>query len=157
MVNSPKYLQHVWCIIVPRRLVHRQYRLYRHSQCLPKTPSSFAVDVSLLLAGHIRAAGLPVLGIHYLLGTVMLVWLMGSILGTPMSRFLTLDHSWSRWWTWVTDAFHCSTHAQLAVSLFLGYMFGRVVENTESTQGLWLTYVLSAAGEHALQVATRCQ
>ncbi|KAF6259684.1 hypothetical protein COO60DRAFT_1460076 [Scenedesmus sp. NREL 46B-D3] len=69
---------------------------------------------------------LPVQGIHVLLTAVTL--------------------GLSSWWSPLTDAF-CSTSGQLlARNLFFGYMFGRVVENTESGGALWLTYLLGAAG-----------
>jgi hypothetical protein len=35
----------------------------------------------------------------------------------------------------------------LARNLFCGYMFGRVVDNTEGGTALWLTWLLSALGE----------
>lgn len=46
----------------------------------------------------------------------------------------------------LTDALLSPSSTLLARNLFFGYMFGRVVENTESSGALWLTFVLSALG-----------
>jgi membrane associated rhomboid family serine protease len=39
-----------------------------------------------------------------------------------------------------------SSSALLARNLFFAYMFGRVVENTESSGALWLAFLMSAVG-----------
>jgi hypothetical protein len=40
----------------------------------------------------------------------------------------------------------------LARNLFCGYMFGRVVDNTEGSFALWLTWVMSALGEQGIAI-----
>jgi membrane associated rhomboid family serine protease len=103
---------------------------------------------------------LPVQAIHTLLSALVLVWLAASSSSLPFisSKLLLLDQGLGRWWAPLTDAF-CSASGQLlARNLFFGYMFGRVVENTESGGALWLTYLLGAAGEACLvcRVLTKC-
>lgn len=87
--------------------------------------------------------------IHILLSTLVLVWLAASSssLAFVSPKLLLLDQGLNnKWWAPLTDAF-CSASGQLlARNLFFGYMFGRVVENTESGGALWLTYLLGAAG-----------
>lgn len=97
--------------------------------------------------------------IHILLTTLFLVWLATSSSGSSPSAFssssssstsliklLTLEHNNAKWWSIITDGV-CSHSSQLlARNLFFGYMFGRVVNNTESGGALWLTFLLSAAG-----------
>ncbi|WIA42898.1 hypothetical protein OEZ86_008813 [Tetradesmus obliquus] len=95
---------------------------------------------------------LPVQAIHILLSTLVLVWLAASSSSLPFvsPKLLLLDQGLNnKWWAPLTDAF-CSASGQLlAQNLFFGYMFGRVVENTESGGALWLTYLLGAAGGSA--------
>lgn len=83
---------------------------------------------------------------------MVLVWVATSSSSgsLPISlKLLSLEHNWAKWWSVLTDGF-CSASGQLlARNLFFGYMFGRVVENSESSGALWLTFLLSAAGEGA--------
>jgi membrane associated rhomboid family serine protease len=84
-----------------------------------------------------------------LLTALILVWLAASSSSLPFisPKLLLLEQGLGKWWTPVTDAF-CSASGQLlARNLFFGYMFGRVVENTESSGALWLTFLLGSAGE----------
>ena len=45
----------------------------------------------------------------------------------------------------LVDGFCSHSNQLLARNLFFGYMFGRVVDNTESGGALWLTFLLSVA------------
>jgi membrane associated rhomboid family serine protease len=83
-----------------------------------------------------------------LLSALILAWLATSSSSLPFisPKLLLLEQGFGKWWALATDAF-CSASGQLlARNLFLGYMFGRVVENTESSGALWLTYLLGSAG-----------
>jgi hypothetical protein len=62
-------------------------------------------------------------------------------------KLLALEHNPAKWWSPLTDAFCSYSGQHLARNLFFGYMFGRVVQNTESNSALWVSYLLSAAGE----------
>jgi hypothetical protein len=72
-------------------------------------------------------------------------WAVTGPLGLLPPSTLALDRA--RLWTAVADAWLSPGFDLLARNLFFGYMFGRVVDNVEGGQGLWLTYLLSAAGE----------
>jgi membrane associated rhomboid family serine protease len=101
---------------------------------------------------------LPVQGIHILLTALILVWLAASSSSLPIisPKLLLLEQGCGKWWALLTDAF-CSASGQLlARNLFLGYMFGRVVENTESSGALWLTYLLGTAGEGRVVTVNSC-
>jgi hypothetical protein len=52
----------------------------------------------------------------------------------------------NRWWTLLSDALVSTSSGALARSLFFGYMFGRVVQNTEGGGALAATFTLSALG-----------
>lgn len=83
-----------------------------------------------------------------MLSTMVLVWLItnSNALPTVSFKVLSLEHCPDKWWSAITDAFVSSNSHALARNVFLGYMFGRVVENSESTGALWLTYLTSAVG-----------
>jgi membrane associated rhomboid family serine protease len=111
--------------------------------CLPRL--FLSKHVPMLAA---QQGWLPVQAIHVLLSALVLVWLAANSSSLPIicPKLLLLDQSIGKWWSPLTDAF-CSASVQLlARNLFFGYMFGRVVENTESGGALWLTYLLGAAG-----------
>lgn len=101
---------------------------------------------------------LPVQAIHLLLCCYAAAWLLTTV---PVSssgpliplKLLSLDQISSSSSSWLarllcplTDALSSSSSALLARNLFFSYMFGRVVENTESGGALWLAFLLSAAG-----------
>lgn len=88
-------------------------------------------------------------GIHVLLSILVIVWLItsSSTLPAVSAKLLSLENSPHKWWSFVTDAFVSNSSEQLFRNLFMGYMFGRVVENSESTKALWITYLMSAAGK----------
>eukprot|EP00878_Enallax_costatus_P010323 GHUV01010775.1.p2 GENE.GHUV01010775.1~~GHUV01010775.1.p2 ORF type:complete len:175 (+),score=38.89 GHUV01010775.1:748-1272(+) len=81
---------------------------------------------------------IPIQGIHILLSTLAIVWLITSSSALPAIsvKVLSLEHSMDKWWSAVTDAFVSSSSQALARNFFFGYMFGRVVENSESTGAL---------------------
>jgi len=83
--------------------------------------------------------------VHILLAAISLPCLMSGWLGLPAGQFMKLNHE-AHWWAFVTDAFWSASSEQLARNVFLTYMFGRVVQNTESSRALWLVYLLSAVG-----------
>jgi len=108
---------------------------------------------------------LPVQAIHILLCCYVAVWLLTAL---PLSssgplvplKLLSLDQlsssssgPFARGLCLLTDALLSPSSTLLARNLFFGYMFGRVVENTESSSTLWLTFALSALG--ALGESTR--
>ena len=102
---------------------------------------------------------LPAQAIHILLCCYVAVWLLTAAPLTSSGpllplKLLSLDHFSSSSSSWLTkclcpftDALLSPSSTMLARNLFMGYMFGRVVENTESSGALWLTFGLSALGE----------
>eukprot|EP00775_Hariotina_reticulata_P001907 gene1905-biopygen3393 len=90
----------------------------------------------------------PVQGVHLLLVSLVLVWALSNSTNSPVSilKLLSLEHNPAKWWSRFTDGFCSCSRQQLARNLFFGYMFGRVVQNTESSSALWASYLLSAAG-----------
>lgn len=79
----------------------------------------------------------------------MITWLITNSSAVPSisSKLLSLEHGLDKWWSPVTDAFSSSSGQILARNLFFCYMFGRVVENSDSTGALWMTYLMSAVGK----------
>lgn len=89
-------------------------------------------------------APVPFSGIHALLLSLVAAWVLTGVLGVVPPAVLALDRP--RLWTALADAWCSPGSDMLARNLFFGYMFGRVVDNVEGGQGLWLSYVLSAIG-----------
>jgi hypothetical protein len=50
------------------------------------------------------------------------------------------------WWTFATDGLHSSSPTLLATGLFLSYMFGRSLENSQGSVALLMTYTLACIG-----------
>eukprot|EP00879_Flechtneria_rotunda_P011931 GHRR01012462.1.p1 GENE.GHRR01012462.1~~GHRR01012462.1.p1 ORF type:complete len:253 (+),score=92.03 GHRR01012462.1:1396-2154(+) len=99
-------------------------------------------------AGPLAAAyPLRFQGIHFLLCSLVVVYLLTTSNSCPVTvKLLSLENTTSKWWSVVTDAFVSPTIDLLARNLFFGYMFGRVIQNSESGKALWLTYLTSAGG-----------
>lgn len=100
---------------------------------------------------------MPFGGIHLLLLSLTAVWLLTGVSALLPASALALDRV--RPWTALTDAWCSPGFDLLARNLFFGYMFGRVVDNVEGSQGLWLSYTLSAAGGcvHASLIGDVCR
>jgi membrane associated rhomboid family serine protease len=81
-----------------------------------------------------------------LLSCLLLIWMASCVSDGGVARVLALEHGAHKWWSTVTDSFYSSSRSLLARNLFLGYIFGRVVENTEGPQALWLTHIISSIG-----------
>jgi hypothetical protein len=94
--------------------------------------------------GAAAAYQVPFTANHALLLSLAAAWAATALLGLLPPASLALDRA--RPWTVLSDAWLSPGVDLLARNLFFGYVFGRVVDNVEGGQGLWLSYVLSAAG-----------
>ncbi|GBF98365.1 hypothetical protein Rsub_10760 [Raphidocelis subcapitata] len=95
-------------------------------------------------AAAAAAPRVPFTGLHALLLSLAAAWAAAGPLGLLPAGALALDRA--RPWTALADAWFVPSGELLARNLFLGYMFGRAVDNVEGSRGLWLGFVLSAIG-----------
>ncbi|KAI8467468.1 MAG: hypothetical protein J3K34DRAFT_460366 [Monoraphidium minutum] len=93
------------------------------------------------------AAPPPFRAVHALLLSLAAAWAAAALLGLPPPAALALDRA--RPWTALADAWLSPGPELLCRNLFFGYIFGRTVDTVEGGQGLWLTWLLSAAGGSA--------
>jgi hypothetical protein len=115
---------------------------------------------------HLTAAGPPPpQAIHVLIAALLVTWLSVSLAGPSISPLLAYSNVHKHWWTYATDGLHSSSPTLLATGLFLSYMFGRSLENSQGPVALLLTYTLACIGgasssaladEHLMHPLAQC-
>jgi membrane associated rhomboid family serine protease len=88
----------------------------------------------------------PPQAIHVLIAALLVTWLSVSLAGPSISPLLAYSNVHKHWWTYATDGLHSSSPTLLATGLFLSYMFGRSLENSQGPVALLLTYTLACIG-----------
>lgn len=84
--------------------------------------------------------------VHVLLLVLVAVFLVGFSELLPVHDALALKHADPSWWQFFTSMWLAPSGEVLVGNIFLCYVFGRAVERSEGSLGLWLTYIMSGLG-----------
>lgn len=85
--------------------------------------------------------------VYTLVAAQMAAYLLFNVLALTPPTALGLSLRSPQWWQGLTSGFAFTGWQHLAESVFLTYIFGRLLERAHGAWGLWLAFLASVLGE----------
>ena len=85
-------------------------------------------------------------GTHLLLLVNIGLFVVDHVLHWPGVQLLYLNHTAPTWWSFATSTFCHASYAHLSSTLFVLYVFGKLVEEEEGPAGVVAAYVITGVG-----------